>query len=125
MPTRDRSRPAAHVARQTEPVKDFITKLAAVLLSLQTPPPSGHTYVRAGCGEARHVQMVSCHARFMDVRPDAGSSSGATVRLSAVEVRALVNILGLVAAGGSPTEKPERDMAMRLQAELETALGDS
>ena len=73
---------------------------------------------------ARHVRMVSCHARFMDVRPDAGPSGGATVGLSAVEVRALVNILGLVAAGGSLTEKPERDMARRLQAELETALGD-
>jgi hypothetical protein len=81
--------------------------------------------VRAASGShSRHVRMVSCHARFMDVRPDAGSSGGATVRLSAVEVRALVNILGLVAAGGSPTEKLERDMAMRLQAELETALGD-
>jgi hypothetical protein len=44
--------------------------------------------------------------------------------LSAVEVRALWNILGLVAAGGSLTEKPEREMARRLQAELETALGD-
>jgi hypothetical protein len=65
-----------------------------------------------------------CDARFMDVRPDAGPSGGATVRLSAVEVRALFNILGLVAAGGSLTEKPERDMAGRLQGELERALGD-
>ena len=31
---------------------------------------------------------------------------------------------GLVAAGGSLTEKPEREMARRLQTELETALGD-
>jgi len=60
----------------------------------------------------------------MDVRPDTGPSGGATVRLSAVEVRALVNILCLVAAGETLTEKPERDMARRLQAELETALGD-
>jgi hypothetical protein len=44
--------------------------------------------------------------------------------LSAVEVRALFNILGLVAAGGALTEKPERDMAGRLQGELESALGD-
>lgn len=65
----------------------------------------------------------SCHARFMYVRPDAGPSGGATVRLSAAEVRALFNILGLAAAGGTLTEKPERDMAGRLQAELETALG--
>jgi hypothetical protein len=73
---------------------------------------------------SRHARMVSCHARFMDVRPDAGPSGGATVRLNAVEVRALFNILGLVATRGSLTEKPERDMARRLQAELETALGD-
>jgi hypothetical protein len=33
MLTRDRSWPAAHVARQAEPVKEFITKLATVLLS--------------------------------------------------------------------------------------------
>jgi len=40
-----------------------------------------------------------------------------------VEVRALFDILGLVAAGGTLTEKPERDMAGRFKAELETALG--
>jgi hypothetical protein len=67
---------------------------------------------------------VSCHARPVEVRPDAGPTGGAAVQLSAVEVRALWNILGLVAAGGSLTEKPEREMTRRLQAALETALGD-
>jgi hypothetical protein len=60
----------------------------------------------------------------MEVRPDAGPSGGATVRLSAAEVRALFNILGSAAAGRSLPEKPEREMARRLQAELQTALGD-
>jgi hypothetical protein len=62
--------------------------------------------------------MVSCHARLVVVGPDAGPAGGAAVHLSAVEVRALWNILGLVAAGGSLTEKPEREMARRLQTEL-------
>ena len=44
--------------------------------------------------------------------------------MSAVEVRALYNILGLVAGGGVLAEKPEREMARRLQTELEKALGD-
>jgi hypothetical protein len=43
--------------------------------------------------------------------------------LSAVEVRALFVILGFVARGGSLLEKPDRDMAARLQAELEAAVG--
>jgi hypothetical protein len=72
----------------------------------------------------RHARMVSCHAQVVEVRPDTGPAGGAAVHLSAVEVRALWNILGLVAAGGSLTEKPEREMARRLQTELETALGD-
>jgi hypothetical protein len=66
----------------------------------------------------RHARLVSCHARLVEVRPDTGPADGAAVHLSAVEVRALWNILGLVAAGGSLTEKPEREMARRLQAEL-------
>jgi hypothetical protein len=70
-----------------------------------------------------HVRMVSCHARLVEVRPDTGPAGGAAVHLSPVEVRALWNILGLVAAGGSLTEKPEREMARRLQNALETALG--
>jgi len=60
----------------------------------------------------------------MDVRPDPDPSRGATVSLSAAEVRALFNILGLVAAGRPLTEKPERDTARRSQAQLQTALGD-
>ena len=72
----------------------------------------------------RHALMVACHARLVEVRPDTGPTGGAAVQLSAVEVRALWNILGLVAAGGSLTEKPEREMARRLQTALETALGD-
>ncbi len=68
--------------------------------------------------------MVSCHARLVEVRPDTGPAGGATVHLSAAEVRALWNVLGLVAAGGSLTDKPEREMARRLQTELEAALGD-
>jgi hypothetical protein len=43
----------------------------------------------------QHVRMVWSHARFMDVRPDTGPSGGATVRFSPVEVRALLNIVGL------------------------------
>jgi hypothetical protein len=42
--------------------------------------------------------------------------------LSADEERALFNILSFVAAGGSLTEKPERDMAARLKADLQKAL---
>jgi hypothetical protein len=59
----------------------------------------------------RHVRVVSCHARLVEVRPDTGPTGGAAVHLSAAEVRALWNILGLVAAGESLTEKPEREMA--------------
>jgi hypothetical protein len=61
---------------------------------------------------------------LVQVRPNADAAGGATVQLSAVEVRALVNILNFVAGGGSIAEKPERDMAARLEAQLEVALGD-
>jgi hypothetical protein len=49
---------------------------------------------------------------------------GATVDLTAVELRSLFNILSFVASGGGTTEKPEREMAARLATQLEGALGD-
>jgi len=58
------------------------------------------------------------------VRQSTGAQGGATVDLTAVELRALVNILSFVASGGVTTERPEREMAARLRAELETALGE-
>lgn len=61
---------------------------------------------------------------LVQVRANAAATGGATVQLSAVEVRALFNILNLVARGGSMAEKPYRDMAARLQTQLEVALGD-
>ena len=61
---------------------------------------------------------------LVQVRPNADAAGGATVQLSAVEVRALFNILNFVARGGSIAEKPDRDMAARLQAQIEVALGD-
>ena len=61
---------------------------------------------------------------LVQVRPNAERPGGATVQLSAVEVRALFAILNFVARGGSIAEKPDRDMAARLQAQLEVALGD-
>ena len=60
---------------------------------------------------------------LVQVRPNADAAGGATVQLSA-EVRALFNILNFVARGGSIAEKPDRDMAARLQAQIEVALGD-
>jgi hypothetical protein len=62
--------------------------------------------------------------RLVQVRPTADTLGGAAVQLSAVEVRALFAILNFVASGGSIAEKPDRDMAARLQAQLEVALGD-
>jgi hypothetical protein len=70
------------------------------------------------------MRVVPCNARLVEVRPNTSPAGGAAVQLSAVEVRALYNILGLVAGGGMLTEKPEREMARRLQTELEKALGD-
>jgi hypothetical protein len=58
----------------------------------------------------------------VNTRPTADSIGGATVDLSALELRALFNILNIVARGASSTEKPEREMAARLRDELETAL---
>jgi hypothetical protein len=61
---------------------------------------------------------------LVQVRPNADPVGGAAVQLSAVEVRALFNILNFVARGGSVAERPDRDTAARLQAQLEVALGD-
>jgi hypothetical protein len=65
---------------------------------------------------------VYCHAQLVEVRLNAAPVGSATIELSADEVRALFNILSFVAAGGSLTEKPERDMAARLRADLQKAL---
>ena len=45
----------------------------------------------ANCGHlaVRPTQLVSCHARLVEVRPDTGPTGGAAVQLSAVEVRAV------------------------------------
>jgi hypothetical protein len=73
------------------------------------------------CGdEAEFSAMLS----LVQVRPNSDALGGATLQLSAVEVRALFAILNFVAIGGSIAEKPDRDMAVRLQAQLEVALGD-
>jgi hypothetical protein len=60
---------------------------------------------------------------FVEVRRSTGPQGGATIDLTAVELRALFNILSFVASGGETTDRPEREMAARLRAELELALG--
>jgi hypothetical protein len=60
----------------------------------------------------------------VEVRQNSGPAGGATVDLTAVELRAIVNMLSLVASGGMTAEKPERDMAARLRAQLEQAQGE-
>jgi hypothetical protein len=57
----------------------------------------------------------------VEVRQGAGPQGGATVELTAVELRALFNIVSFVASGGVATEKPERDMAARFQIYLQRA----
>jgi hypothetical protein len=47
----------------------------------------------------------------VEVLRNSGLQGGATVDLTAAELRALFNILSLVASGGAIAEKPERDMA--------------
>lgn len=59
---------------------------------------------------------------FVDVRQSTGSQGGATIDLTADELRALFNILTFAASGGVTAERPEREMAARLRAGLETAL---
>jgi hypothetical protein len=53
------------------------------------------------------------------------AEGGATIALTAVELRALFNLLSFVATGGATTETPDRQMAARLRARLETALGEA
>ena len=47
------------------------------------------------------------HPEPVDVRQNTGPLGGATVDLTAAELRTLVNILGFVAAGGVTAEKAE------------------
>jgi len=58
-----------------------------------------------------------------EARQSPGPPGGATVDLTAGEVRALFNILSFVASGGATAERPEREMAARIRARLERALG--
>jgi len=60
---------------------------------------------------------------LVQICPNADSAGGATVQLSAIEVRALFNSLNFVARGGSKAEKPDRDMAAPLRAQIDVALG--
>ena len=60
----------------------------------------------------------------MEVLHSSGPQVGATIKLAPVELLALFNILGDVASGAI-AEKPERDMAARLRAQLDSALGES
>jgi hypothetical protein len=60
--------------------------------------------------------------RLVKNRPTADSIGGAAVDPSALEVRALFDILNIVARGVSLTGKPERDIAALLRDEVETAL---
>jgi hypothetical protein len=64
------------------------------------------------------------HTWPVEVQQSTGPRGGATVGLTAVELRALFNILSFAASGGVITEKPEREMAARLATQLESALGD-
>jgi hypothetical protein len=66
--------------------------------------------------------MVLWHPEPVKVRQSTDSQGGAIVDLTAVELRALVNILSFVASGGVITEKIEREMAARLRTQLATAL---
>jgi hypothetical protein len=59
------------------------------------------------CDETAFSAVLS----LVQVRPNADAAGGATVQLSAVEVRALFNILNFVAREGSIAKKPGRDMA--------------
>jgi hypothetical protein len=68
--------------------------------------------------------MVLWHPEPVEVRQSTGPPGGATIDLTAVELRALFNILSFVASGGVTTEKPERDMAARLRTQLQRALGE-
>ena len=61
----------------------------------------------------------SAMLRLVQVHPNAHAVGAATVQLSAVEVRAPFAVLGFVARERSIAEKPDRDMAARLQAQLE------